>query len=161
MLGRGIAPEGGRFKLERNQELHLITTQSPDDEVSQFLETRGSGVFAITFEVDHLDSTKAFLTERLPEEALVVDSMQTELIVRQEFARGVQLEFIQEAESQSTFVSQLMIGKVLDSTATKHAAGTLLRRSGSIRATHAQRQHLDHGVLCLSARSLRPGSEHP
>jgi hypothetical protein len=111
-----------RFKLYRNQELQLVAPQSPEDEISKFLKTRGSGVFAITFEVENLDSTNAFLKKRLPAEALRLDSLPGRLTVMQEFAYGVQLEFIQEPEAQATFAHQMMIGAALDSIATKHAA---------------------------------------
>jgi cbb3-type cytochrome c oxidase subunit III len=116
------ATHTARFKLYRNQELQLVAPQSSEDEISKFLKTRGSGVFAITFEVGNLDSTNAFLKKRLPTEALLTDSLPGRLIVMQEFAYGVQLEFIQEPEAQATFAHQMMIGEALDSTATKHAA---------------------------------------
>jgi len=101
----------------------LVTSQSPEDEISRFLKTRGSGVFAITFEVEHLDSTRAFLKKGLSDHALVFDSLQNAVTVLKDYAYGVQLEFVQEPESQATFAKQLMIGEtLLDSTATKHAA---------------------------------------
>src|SRR5690606_11709011 len=112
-----------RFKLVRNQELHLVAPTSPEDNVSNFLKTRGSGVFAITFEVENLDSTKAFLTKSLPTEALLIDSLHGRLTIPQEHAYGVQLEFVQEPEEQALLVKQLAIGSALDSIATKHAAG--------------------------------------
>lgn len=111
-----------RFKLVRNQELHLVAPQSPEDDVSKFLETRGSGIFAITFDVENLDSTKAFLKKKIPPEALIFDSLQGRLTIPQEFAYGVQLEFTQEPVAQATLAKQLAIGAALDSTATKHAA---------------------------------------
>lgn len=111
-----------RFKLKRNQELHLIAPQSPDDKISTFLTARGSGVYAIAFEVENLDSTTAFLKKRLPDAALIIDSLQARLTVLPDYAYGVQLEFIKEPETQAAFAHNLMIGEVLDSTATKHAA---------------------------------------
>jgi cbb3-type cytochrome c oxidase subunit III len=116
------ATKTARFKLYRNQELQLVAPQSPGDEISKFLKTQGSGVFAITFEVENIDSTNAFLKKRLPVEALRTDTLPGRLTVLQEFAYGVQLEFIQEPEAQATFAHQMMIGEALDSTATKHAA---------------------------------------
>jgi cbb3-type cytochrome c oxidase subunit III len=110
-----------RFKLFRNQELHLVASQSSDDGISKFLKTRGSGVFAITFEVENIDSTEAFLKKRLPAEALLNDSLLHKLTVPQEYAFGVQLDFINEPETQATFAHQLMIGDSLDSAAIKHA----------------------------------------
>ncbi len=112
-----------RFKLVRNQELHLVAPTSPEDHVSNFLKTRGSGVFAITFEVENLDSTKAFLKKSLPTEALLIDSIHGRLTIPQEHAYGVQLEFVKEPEKQAILVKQLAIGSALDSIATKHAAG--------------------------------------
>lgn len=120
-LDAGSNKSTARFKLIRNQELQLVAAQSPDDAISKFLKTRGSGVFAITFEVENLDSTKAFLQKGLADK-LVIDSLQKKITVPQEYAYGVQLEFVQEPEAQATFAHQLMIGEALDSTATKHAA---------------------------------------
>ncbi len=112
-----------RYKLVRNQELHLVAPGPPEDNVTTFLKKRGSGVFAITFEVENLDSTKAFLKKNLPTEALLTDSLEGRLTIPQEHAYGVQLEFVKEPEDQAILAKQLAIGSVLDSTATKHAAG--------------------------------------
>ncbi len=46
-----------RFKVKRNQELHLSSSNSENDDVAKFLKERGSGVYAIRFEVANLDST--------------------------------------------------------------------------------------------------------
>ena len=116
------AQHTARFKLYRSQELHLVASQAPEDRISKFLKTRGSGVFAIMFDVENLDSTEAFLKKRLPAEALLKDSLPGRLTVPQEYAYGVQLEFIQEPEEQATFAHQLMIGNALDSAAIEHAA---------------------------------------
>ncbi|XOV93353.1 MAG: c-type cytochrome [Bacteroidota bacterium] len=109
-----------RFHLDRNQELHLVTPRSTNDEISDFLQSRGPGVFAIRFEVSNLDSTSVYLKERLPERALKIG--ENLITVSNEFALGVQLEFIEEPEAQRLMAKQLSQDDVLDSTAAQHAA---------------------------------------
>ncbi len=112
-----------RFQLKRHQELQLRAPQSTDDNLSKFLQDRGSGVFAIRFEVVNLDSTYHFLSERLPSEALLLDSIQDRITVLREYAQGVQLEFVNEPEAQALMAQQFKIGSKLDSVASKNAAG--------------------------------------
>lgn len=112
-----------RFQLKREQELQLRESQSADDAVSQFLKERGTGVFAIRFDVANIDSTYQYLSERLPSEALSLDSLQDRITVFREFANGVQLEFGVEPEAQAIMAQQLKIGSKLDSVAAKNAAG--------------------------------------
>jgi mono/diheme cytochrome c family protein/rhodanese-related sulfurtransferase/catechol 2,3-dioxygenase-like lactoylglutathione lyase family enzyme len=112
-----------RFKVKRQQELQLKTPISADDEVATFLKERGSGVFAIRFEVVNLDSTYHYLSERLPSEALSLDSLQGRITVFRKYAQGVQLEFVNEPEEQAILAQQLKIGSKLDSVAAKNAEG--------------------------------------
>ena len=112
-----------RFRLKRNQELVVTSPSSPDDNLSRFLETRGSGVFALVFDVEDLKTTYDFLSEKLPEDALVGDSLSHQLTVLHEHAYGVQLEFKQEPEGQALLAEQFKLnpGAKLDSTARQHA----------------------------------------
>lgn len=114
-----------RFRLKRNQELHITTPLSSDDELAKFLTNRGPGIFAITFEVKNLQATSDFLREKLPEEALLIDSLSNRLTVLKEYAHGVQLEFKEEPEEQALLAEQLQLnfGSTLDSTAQKNAEG--------------------------------------
>ena len=45
------SPDVVRFQVSANQELQLITPQSPGDSLSKFLTARGPGVYAMRFEV--------------------------------------------------------------------------------------------------------------
>ncbi len=118
-----------RFQLKRNQELHIITPQSPDDALAGFLEQRGSGVFAIVFEVKDLTATHDLLKENLPSDALLQDSVPNRLTVLEEYAHGVQLEFIEESAEQALLAQKLTLnfGAKLDSVAQEHAAGLYLK----------------------------------
>ena len=111
-----------RFKVKRNQELELITPELTGDDKSKFLQERGSGVFAIRFEVKNLDSTYHYLNKRLPTEAISLDSLKGQVTVVREYAHGVQLEFINEPVAQALMAQQIQIGGKLDSVATKNAA---------------------------------------
>lgn len=112
-----------RFQLKKKQELQLTTPQSSDDAVSKFLQERGSGVFAIRFDVANLDSTYQYLSERLPTEAILLDSLQKSITVLREYAHGVQLEFVNEPADQALIAQQYKIGSKLDSAAAMNAAG--------------------------------------
>ncbi len=112
-----------RFKLKRHQELQLIAPQSTEDDISKFLKEGGSGVYAIRFDVVNLDSTYHFLSQKLPNEALFLDSLQGRITVLREYAQGVQLEFVNEPEAQAMMARQLKIGSKLDSIAAKNASG--------------------------------------
>jgi mono/diheme cytochrome c family protein/rhodanese-related sulfurtransferase len=112
-----------RFKVKRHQELELKTPGATDDEVSKFLKERGTGVFAIRFEVENLDSTYYFLKSKLPTKALFLDSLQGRITVMREYAQGVQLQFINEPEEQALMAQELKIGGKLDSVASNKAAG--------------------------------------
>jgi mono/diheme cytochrome c family protein/rhodanese-related sulfurtransferase len=111
-----------RFQLYQNQELHLLAPKSAEDELSNFLKKCGSGLFAIRFEVINLDSTLYFLQERLPAEALILNGSPKRLTVLKEYARGVQLEFVQESKEQGELAQMLRPDDVLDSTAIRNAA---------------------------------------
>lgn len=108
-----------RYKLIRNQELHVVAA-GENDELNEFLENHGEGVFAIRFEVSDLDSTSRFLERTLEEGAVSInDDMVT---VFEDHAFGVQLEFIQEPEEQKAMAEMLSLRGKLDSKALDHAA---------------------------------------
>ena len=123
------AKNTARFKLKRNQELILTTPASPDDNLAQFLAHRGEGVYALIFEVEDLKSTYDYLSKRLPEDALVGDSLSKQLTVPSDHALGVQLTFQQEPEAQALLAEQFKLNhrSTLDSAAQKHAEGMYLK----------------------------------
>ena len=112
-----------RFALKRHQKLQLNAPQSADDDVSKFLKERGSGIFAIRFDVTNIDSTYHFLKERLPAKAIIRDSLQGRVTVLRDYAKGVQLEFETEPAEQAQLAQQFKIGGKLDSIASNNAAG--------------------------------------
>ncbi|MTI39267.1 c-type cytochrome [Fulvivirga lutimaris] len=110
-----------KFKLIRNQEIHLIGPQENGD-VADFLTERGNGVFALRFEVKNLEETHKYLKERLPEEAMILTDSLQRLIVLNDYAKGVQLEFVQEPEEQGAMALMLRPNDKLDTTAMLHAS---------------------------------------
>lgn len=110
-----------KFKLIRNQEIHLVAPGS-DETVADFLAECGSGVFALRFEVKNLEETHEYLQERLPEEAMTLTDSLKRLVVFNDYAKGVQLEFVQEPEEQGAMALMLRPNDKLDSTAILHAS---------------------------------------
>jgi mono/diheme cytochrome c family protein/rhodanese-related sulfurtransferase len=121
-LEAGNAKNLARFKLIRNQEIHLIAPSSVDDEISTFLKTNGQSLYAVRFEVEELQKTQSFLQERLPQEALLMLDSAQRLVVFPSYAKGVQLEFIQEPAEQGAMALKLRPDAPLDSTASLHGA---------------------------------------
>ena len=123
------AENTARFKLKRNQELRITTPQSPEDDLSRFLGSRSSGIFALIFDVEDLNATYAYLSDRLPEEALIGDSLSTQLTVGQDYAFGVQLAFQKEPEGQALLAEQFKLNheSTLDSAAQQHAEGLYVK----------------------------------
>ncbi|MFT4738946.1 MAG: mono/diheme cytochrome c family protein/rhodanese-related sulfurtransferase [Paraglaciecola sp.] len=111
-----------RFQLKRHQEIELVASQATDDALSKFLQARGSGVFAIRFDVANLDSTYQFLSERLPAAALTLDSLNGRITVLSDYAQGVQLEFVNEPNEQALRAEKFKLGAKLDSVALDNAA---------------------------------------
>lgn len=112
-----------RFKVRQHQELEIKAPVSSNDEISKFLRERGSGVFAIRFEVSNLDSTYLFLKSKLPTKALSLDSLKGRITILRDYAKGVQLEFINESKEQALMAQQFTIADKLDSVASNNAAG--------------------------------------
>lgn len=108
-----------RFRLYRDQELHLVSSNNSQS-TKDFIEERGSMVYALRFDVAYLDSTILFFEKALPEESL--EKSDDMLTIKSNFARGVQLEFVQEPASQKQLVKKLSPTDVLDSTAVSHAS---------------------------------------
>ncbi|GAB5527801.1 MAG: hypothetical protein Roseis2KO_56730 [Roseivirga sp.] len=110
--------EMARFRIFRNQELHLVAADS-DPSLNDFLTQRGEGVFALRFEVEDLDSTYHYFEKELPTSALTKTTGQ--LSIQPEYAYGVQLEFVEEPSDQGLMVRQLSFRDGLDSVAVLHA----------------------------------------
>lgn len=118
-------PDVVRFQVSANQELQLITPQSPGDSLSKFLKNRGPGVYAMRFEVKKLKATRAFFRKKLPAKALRMGKSPERLIVLKEYAHGVQLEFVAEPKAQALLARRYEIkeGQKLNSVAKKYASG--------------------------------------
>lgn len=114
-----------RFKVANNQELHLITPQSADDELSNFLKANGAGVYALLFVISNFNDTHKYFKEHLPAKALRVDSVAEKLTILKEHALGVQLEFVVESKEATALakIYNFEKGKKLDSASIKYAAG--------------------------------------
>ncbi len=112
-----------RFKLKRNQELHVTAPKTPEDELAHFIEQRGEGIVGLRFDVADFRATYAYLSERLPEGALIGDSSSAHLTVLRDYAYGVQLGFKQESEAQAELAAKFSLnpGSTLDSTAQAYA----------------------------------------
>lgn len=113
------------FKIAHSQKLLLMAPKSPNDELSNFLKTRGPGVYAIRFEVKKLKDTQEFLKKKLPAGALRFDTALKQLTVPKEYAHGVQLEFIEEPKEQAELakIYNFKEGSKLDSASSRHALG--------------------------------------
>lgn len=118
-----------RFGIKRNQELLIISPQSPDDLHAKFLLKRGPGVFGLRFEVEDLYATYDSLKMKLSEDAIEIDTLSGRITVFNEYAYGIQLEFEEEPESQAILANQLKLNfnSKLDSTALKYAEGMYLK----------------------------------
>ena len=113
------------FKVAHNHQLNLITSKSPGDEADKFLKTRGSGVYAICFEVKNLKATQDFLKKTLPPKALLADTVSKRLTVLKEYTHGVQLEFKEESKEQSALakIYSFKEGSKLDTASLQYASG--------------------------------------
>lgn len=116
------SPNLARFKLIRDQEIHLVSPSAEDNELDDILNTRGSGVFAVRYQVKDLQATRKYLQERLPKDAMTLTDSLQRLIVFKEYTKGVQLEFVQEPEEQAAMALMLRPNDKLDSTAILHAS---------------------------------------
>lgn len=118
-----------RFKLRRNQELQIMSPQSPDDELTRFLIDRGAGVFGVRFDVKDLEATYDSLKAKLPVEAFLLDSLPNRLTVLEEYAQGVRLEFQEEPEEQALLAEKLHLNFAtkLDSVTRQNAEGLYLK----------------------------------
>jgi cbb3-type cytochrome c oxidase subunit III len=147
-----------RYQVIRNQELHLISPGSTDDELSSYLQTHGAGVFALRFEVINLDSTFRYFRERLPAEALKMDSTSNYLKVDKEFAYGVQLEFVQESEEQKIMAQKLRPDDLLDSVAIQHAKSLFVKYCALCHGENGEGYAADHAPS-LRSHSLLATSQ--
>ena len=118
-----------RFKIAHNQELYLAAPKSPGGELSNFLKTRGPGVYAIGFEIKNFKDTREFLKKKLPAKALFADTLLKRLTVSKEYAYGVQLEFIEESKEQAALakIYSFKEGTKLDSASLHYASGMYIK----------------------------------
>ncbi|MEO1023708.1 MAG: c-type cytochrome [Bacteroidota bacterium] len=107
------------FKLVRNQEVHLVDAGT-DENVNEFLEQHGEGVFAIRFEVSDLDSTSRFLEQSGVDYEM--NAANNLITIARDHAFGVHLEFIEEPEEQKAMAEMLSLSGKLDRKAIDHAA---------------------------------------
>ncbi|MGC3945790.1 MAG: c-type cytochrome [Chryseolinea sp.] len=113
-----------RFEIKRNQELYLVSPTSADDAFGSIMKSRGAGVYALLFEVKNLKDTRDFLSKKLPQQAVVEDTAQHRVTVLQEYAHGVQLEFMQESKEQAARAQIYNLNKEvkLDSSSLQYAS---------------------------------------
>ncbi len=116
-----------QFSIKRNQTLELIAPLEESDALSEFVKTSPSRVYSVRFEVKNIDSTYQFLSEKLPLNALSLDTIKGRLILKREYALGVQFEFEQESKEQALMAQQLKIGGKLDSVAANNAERLYLK----------------------------------
>lgn len=137
------------YRVSRNQELHLVAAQN-DPRLSDFLTQRGEGVFALSFEVENLDSTYHYFEKELPTAALIKTADQ--LSILPEYAYGVQLEFIQEPSDQAIMVRQLSFRDGLDSLGLDYAGDLYTKYCALCHGDNRQ------GYVADNAPSLRSTS---
>lgn len=111
------------FHVMRNQQLEVITPQPNDEHLRNFLKTHGDGVHTLRFEVKNVNETHEYFKKTLPQEAIRFEPSSRVTVFR-EFARGVQLEFIQESQEQTHLarIYGFEDGKKLDTAALRHAS---------------------------------------
>ncbi len=137
-----------RFQLYKNHEIHLMAARN--QEQRDFLANRGEGVFAIRFDVAHMDSTMQYFEKVVSLDALNKSS--DLLTISADYAFGVQLEFTQESEEQNVFARTYTPAEELDSLALVHSA--------SLYAKYCALCHGDNreGYTADNAPSLRSKS---
>ncbi len=109
-----------RYSLFKNQELHLVSALQ-DKGAKNYLAKRTDGVYALEFDVADIDSTYNYFKTELPETAYT--KTLDRLTISAEHAFGVQLEFVQEPESQAILAKELSFMGKLDTLAVTKAAG--------------------------------------
>lgn len=119
-----------RFRLNTGQEIWVMTPNSPEGEMADFLRDRGAGIFGMRFEVENIDSTHNFLAGNLPADALLRDTLSdNRLTVPADHAYGVRMDFVQESEEQAVMVESLTMpyDTTLDVAARENAKGMYLK----------------------------------
>ncbi|NVJ89556.1 MAG: c-type cytochrome [Flavobacteriaceae bacterium] len=109
------------FKIKRHQEVELRNA-SKNEKLKSFLVNRGQGVFALQFDVINIDSTLSFFKKKLSDKAFIFDSIKNKITIESNYAKGVQLEFVEEPTEQALLAKQTSIGGKLDSVAANNAA---------------------------------------
>lgn len=120
------------FRIAHEHKLQLMASKTASDEAGKFLKARGPGVYAVCFEVKSFKDTRAFLAKTLPAKALVADSVSKRLIVRKEYAYGVQLEFTEESKEQAALakIYSFKEGTKLDTASIRYASGLYTKYCG-------------------------------
>lgn len=108
--------ESTTFQVTDRQELQIFASEA------LVADTINSKVIGLIFEVENIDSTLAYFEERLPAEALNLADTLASLTIAPEFAAGLELQFIQEAEEQGAMANMLSMNGELDSSAVAHAS---------------------------------------
>ena len=63
------------FQIKGHQKLTLSSPESKEDAIAKFIQERGSGVYAIRFDVKNIDSTYHYLNQRLSDNLIIRDSV--------------------------------------------------------------------------------------
>ncbi len=150
------------FKIVRNQQLHVRTPRLPGDRWSNFLKTRGPGLYSITLEVKNMNDTRKFLQKTLPAKALLFDSTQKRLTVFEEYAKGVQLEFVEESKEQSALakIYSFKEGEKMDTASLRHAAGMYAKYCGLCHGKEREGYAADFAPS-LRSKSLMATTQSP
>lgn len=155
-----------RYKISANQELHLIAPQSPGDQLSTFLKSRGAGVYALRFEVKKLADTREFFKKKLPAKAMLLEKSPKRLIVLPEYAHGVQLEFVEEPKEQAQLaqIYQLKTGDKLNPVSVKYVSGLYKKYCALCHGKDREGYAADHAPSLrshsLMAVTQTPASNH-
>ncbi|MDW3192934.1 MAG: c-type cytochrome [Cytophagales bacterium] len=144
-----------RFQVFRHQELHLVSAKN-NPQLTAFVTSRGEGVFAVRFDVTNLDSTYQYLEKELPSEA--ISRTAEHVIIQPEHAFGVQLEFVQEPDSQSQLAKRLTPEDELDSLALQHASGLYDKYCSLCHGSDREGYAADHAPS-LRSKSLLASSK--
>lgn len=109
------------FLIRRHQKVELHSADK-NVKVSEFLQNRKQGVYAILFDVENIDSTYQYFKKNLDLNAIQYDKTKQLITISNKIAKGVELQFVQEPESQALLAKQSSVGGKLDSVAANNAA---------------------------------------
>ncbi|MDT0539750.1 c-type cytochrome [Croceitalea sp. P059] len=139
-----------RYSIFKNQELHLVSAEQ-DKGAKNYLANRTDGVYALEFDVADIDSTYQYFKTELPETAY--SKTADRLTINSEHAFGVQLEFVQEPESQAVFAKTYSFMGEMDTLAVNHAASLYSKYCALCHGDDRQGYTADHAPS-LRSKSL-------